>query len=82
MMTQIALTVSFAFGTVKSRIAVTGTRKADRRSHGRALPSLVFVRSMICPMITFVMASITFEMIGKIARNRPFHKGVRFRTSV
>ena len=75
-------TVSLPLGTVNSRTAVTGTRNADRKSHGRAFPSFVLVRSMTCPMMMLVIASMIFEMIGKMARKSPFHSGVRFRTSV
>ena len=45
-MTQITFTVSLPLGTVKSRMPVTGTRKAERKSQGLALPSFVRVRSM------------------------------------
>ena len=81
-MTQMTLTVSLPLGTVKSRIAVRGTRKAERKSQGLALPSLVLVRSMTWPMMILVTASMTFEMMGKMARNRPPQSGVRFSTSV
>ena len=81
-MTQITFTVSLPLGTVKSRMPVMGTRKADRKSQGLALPSFVRVRSMTWPMMMFVMASMTLEMMGKIARKRPPQSGVRFSTSV
>ena len=74
--------MSDAFGTVNSRIAVTVISGADSSSHGRALPSFVLVRSMICPMTMFVIASMTLLMIGKIVKNSPPHSGVRFNTSV
>ena len=81
-MTQIALTVSLAFGTVNRRIAVIVTSGADSSSHGRALPSLVLVRSITCPITTFVIASMILDTIGKIVKNAPPHSGVRFSTSV
>ena len=81
-MTHSALTVSLLSGTVNSRMPVTGTRNAESSSHGRALPSLVFVRSMICPMMTFVIASMILDTIGNTVRNTPPQSGVRFSTSV
>ena len=81
-MTHSAFTVSLLSGTVNSRIPVTGTRKADSSSQGRALPSLVFVRSMTCPMTTLVIASMILDTMGNTVRNTPPHSGVRFSTSV
>ena len=66
---------------VNRRIPVIGTRKADRKSQGLALPSLCFVRSMICPMMTLVIASMTLLTIGKTVRKIPPQSGVRFSTS-
>ena len=74
--------MSPASGTVKSSTPVTGSRKAESSSQGRALPSLVFVRSMICPIRMFVIASMIFETIGNTVRNTPPQSGVRFSTSV
>ncbi len=81
-MTHKAFTVSLPSGTVKSKIPVTGSKKADSSSQGRAFPSGVLVRSMICPMITLVIASITLEMMGKTVKNSPPQSGVRLSTSV
>ena len=46
-MSQMTCTVSEPLGTVNSRIPVTASSGADSSSHGRALPSLVRVRSMM-----------------------------------
>ena len=46
-MTQIACSVGVPFGTVNRRMPVTVNNGADNSSQGRALPSGVWVRSMI-----------------------------------
>ena len=50
--------------TRKSRMYVSDMTGADISSQGRALPWRVRVRSMICPMIMFVTASMIFDPMG------------------
>ena len=81
-MTHTTWTVVPARGTVNSSTPVTATSGADSNSQGRALPPLMRVRSMICPIMRFVTASIALLMMGNRARNDPPHTPVRFSTSV
>ena len=69
-------------GTVYSKMPVTGTRIADNNRYGLALPCLLFVRSIIQPIIKLVMASIIFEIIGNTTKKAPPHNPPILRTSV
>ena len=75
-------TVSFPLGTVNRRMPETATNGALSNSHGRALPWAVRVRSMMYPMITLVMASMTLDTTGNTAKKAPPHTVVSFSTSV
>ena len=51
-------------------------------SQGRAFPCLVLVRSMIQPITTLVIASMIFEMTGKMTKNNPPQRNPKPKTSV
>ena len=61
---------------------VIGSNTAAKSKYGLAFPCLVRVWSIKYPIMTLVMASITFEMIGKTIKNMPPHTVVSFNTSV